>query len=91
MLISSSILLMPVCYSYVLYPLLVVLASKSKKNNSIHYNADTLPNITILMAAHNEELIIEKKLKASFLPPIPERKSSLLLGLIAAMMLRTKF
>jgi len=80
MLISSSILLMPVCYSYVLYPLLVVLASKSKKNNSIHYNADTLPNITILMAAHNEELIIEKKIESIFSSSYPREKIQLIVG-----------
>ena len=71
---------MPVCYSYVLYPLFVVIVSKSKKNNKIHYKADELPSITIIMAAHNEELIIEKKIESIFSSSYAREKIQLIVG-----------
>ena len=71
---------MPVCYSYVLYPLFVVIVSKSKKNNKIHYQADELPSITIIMAAHNEELIIEKKIESIFSSSYAREKIQLIVG-----------
>ncbi len=71
---------MPVCYSYVLYPLFVVIVSKSKENNNIQYNADELPSITIIMAAHNEELIIEKKIESIFSSSYAREKIQLIVG-----------
>ena len=71
---------MPVCYSYVLYPLFVVFVSKSKENNNIQYNADELPSITIIMAAHNEELIIEKKIESIFSSSYAREKIQLIVG-----------
>ena len=76
----SSILLLPVCYSYLIYPVFIVIASKSKKNNTLQYDQDTLPKISILMAAHNEELILEKKLESIFSSNYPKEKIELIVG-----------
>jgi len=54
-----------ILHTYLLYPFFVILFfNKQKKQINSYLLNDSLPKITLLIAAYNEELIIEKKLKS---------------------------
>ena len=68
-------------HSYVLYPLIVfALASKKKENTTTFTLADELPTVSILMAAHNEEAVIAKKIESVFTTTYPLDKIELIIG-----------
>lgn len=67
-------------YSYLLYPLLLNLLARSKKADDKLFTFDELPNLSILVAAHNEELVIEDKLKSIFNSNYPIEKLEVLVG-----------
>ncbi len=69
-----------VLFSYVIYPVLLRLLAIGKKNNSIVYDTTSLPNVSILIAAHNEEKVIEEKLKSIFESNYPIDKLEVLIG-----------
>lgn len=69
-------------HSYVGYPLIlyfVVLIKGEKKFKSFD-QTDELPTISILMAAYNEEAIIEKKIESIYNTSYPIQKIELLVG-----------
>jgi cellulose synthase/poly-beta-1,6-N-acetylglucosamine synthase-like glycosyltransferase len=54
-----------IIYSYLLYPLLVHLLAKSRQPNGVIYSKrDDLPQVTILMAVHNEQDVLKEKIKS---------------------------
>lgn len=56
-----------ILHSYALFPLVMHFLAKNKKENSITYSRDEdLPKIAILMAAYNEEEVIEQKIQSIF-------------------------
>ena len=63
-------------HSYVLFPLLLTWFAKNKKQNEITYvlNNLELPTVAILIAAYNEETVIEEKIKSIFLTDYPIEK-----------------
>ncbi len=68
-------------HSYVLYPLILNLLARSKKQNSLIYTSeDELPDISILLAAYNEEKVIQKKIETTFNTQYPGHKIELLIG-----------
>lgn len=70
-----------VFYSYLFYPLFVKLIAKSKNTNSVVFaDKDELPVVSILMAAHNEAKVIEKKIKSVFQGNYPTHKIEFLIG-----------
>ncbi|MEN9521879.1 MAG: hypothetical protein RL065_256 [Bacteroidota bacterium] len=57
------ICILSVGYTYFFYPILLKYLVKGKSNNSICYSTeDGLPNVAIIIAAHNEEKVIAQKL-----------------------------
>ena len=71
-----------VFHSYVLFPFLLKIFSRKKTLNEISmYNRqDDLPNVSILMAVHNEYNIIEKKVRSVFNTDYPLDKIEFLIG-----------
>lgn len=54
-------------HSYILYPFILFLLNYNKKENCLTYRlSDELPTISILMAAHNEESVIARKIESIF-------------------------
>lgn len=69
-----------IVYNYVLFPLIIQRLAKSKAPNSLIYLENELPEISILMAAHNEEKVIEEKIRSIFNARYPHEKIELLIG-----------
>lgn len=68
-------------HSYILYPFLLWLLTKSKGLCFQHYEADdTLPDVAIVMAVHNEELVIKQKVESIFASDYPLHKLSVFVG-----------
>lgn len=68
-------------HSYLLYPLILLLLNHKKKENSITYHIkEELPTISVLMAAHNEEAVVAKKIESIFATNYPVHKIEVLIG-----------
>ena len=69
-------------HSYVLFPLLLNWFAKNKKQNEITYalNDLELPTVAILIAAYNEESVIEEKINSIFLTDYPIEKIQVYIG-----------
>jgi len=70
-----------ILHSYLFYPAIIKYLSKNKKENLDKYTiSDDLPFVTIIMAVHNEEKIIEKKILSVFNTDYPIEKIEFLIG-----------
>jgi len=69
-------------HAYVLFPIILKILSSNKKQNQLSYsiNDDELPTVSILLAAYNEEEVIEKKIKTTFETTYPPEKIEFLIG-----------
>jgi cellulose synthase/poly-beta-1,6-N-acetylglucosamine synthase-like glycosyltransferase len=70
-------------HSYVAYPLILqfLLVLRGQKHFSTFSNDDAeLPTLSILMAAYNEEKVIEKKIRSVFATNYPGEKIEMLVG-----------
>ena len=77
-LICSSLLIL---HTYVFYPLFMILIYRnSNHNQSLFYSDDELPSIAILIAAHNDEKVIEKKILSVFNTDYPSSKLKIFIG-----------
>jgi cellulose synthase/poly-beta-1,6-N-acetylglucosamine synthase-like glycosyltransferase len=74
--ISFGLLVFP----YIVYPLLLKILAIGKTSNTITYTIEELPAISILIAAHNEEAVIEEKLQSIFSGKYPPEKMEILIG-----------
>ena len=67
--------------SYVLYPLIISILSKFRKDNEKTFvNRENLPFVSVIMAVYNEEKIINEKLRSIFNTTYPEEKIELIVG-----------
>tara|TARA_B100001287_G_C22686230_1_gene533823 strand:- start:2860 stop:3999 length:1140 start_codon:yes stop_codon:yes gene_type:complete len=69
-----------VCYTYIIFPFALILLSKKKVNNTLSYDKEELPKLSIIIAAHNEELIIRKKLDSIFSSDYPKNNIEIHIG-----------
>ncbi len=71
-----------VCYAYLLFPLLLNVLAKNKQQNQNCFtiNDAALPEVSILLAVYNEELVIEQKLISTFQTNYPLDKISFFIG-----------
>ena len=70
-----------IAHSYLLYPIFTQLLGRFFKNNSSIYSSeDELPMVSILMAAHNEEQVIEEKIISILNSNYPSSKIEILIG-----------
>ena len=77
-LICSSFLIM---HTYVFYPLFMILIYRNSNHNQLLFYSDhELPSIAILIAAHNEEKVIEKKILSVFNTNYPSSKLKIFIG-----------
>ena len=77
-LICSSFLIL---HTYVFYPLFMILIYRNSNHNQLlFYSDDELPSIAILIAAHNEEKVIEKKILSVFNTNYPSSKLKVFIG-----------
>ena len=77
-LICSSLLIL---HTYVFYPLFMILIYRNSNHNQLlFYSGHELPSIAILIAAHNEEKVIEKKILSVFNTNYPSSKLKVFIG-----------
>ena len=77
-LICSSFLIL---HTYVFYPLFMILIYRNSNHNQLMFYSDhELPAIAILIAAHNEEKVIEKKILSVFNTNYPSSKLKVFIG-----------
>ena len=77
-LICSSFLIL---HTYVFYPLFMILIYRNSNHNQLlFYSDDELPSIAILIAAYNEEKVIEKKILSIFNTNYPSSKLKVFIG-----------
>ena len=68
-------------HSYVLYPLIVSWLAKGRALNDLRYSeADDWPLVIVLMAAYNEEQLIEEKLDTLLDQEYPQSKLTIYVG-----------
>lgn len=68
-------------HSYVLYPLILRLMAKNKQLKGPEYLPDdNLPRISILMAAYNEEAVMQEKIDSIFNSTYPSEKMEVWIG-----------
>jgi cellulose synthase/poly-beta-1,6-N-acetylglucosamine synthase-like glycosyltransferase len=69
-------------HSYVIYPVilhLILVIGRGKKYRNLTFS-DELPPISVLMAAYNEELVIEQKIRSIFETNYPSEKIEVWVG-----------
>ena len=66
--------------TYFIYPVLVIFLPISKKEPEEFTTKDELPEVTVIMAAYNEESVIEEKLRSVFNTNYPKHKIEVLVG-----------
>lgn len=69
-----------VLFSYLIYPILLRILAIGKKSNEIVYDKVSAPTVSILIAAHNEEQVIEEKLLSIFESNYSSTKIEVLVG-----------
>jgi cellulose synthase/poly-beta-1,6-N-acetylglucosamine synthase-like glycosyltransferase len=70
-----------IAHSYLLYPIFTQLLGRFFNNNSIVYSSEEeFPMVSILMAAHNEEQVIEEKIFSILNSNYPSSKIEILIG-----------
>ena len=70
-----------IAHSYLLYPIFTQLLGRFFKNNSsVYTHKEELPLVSILMAAHNEDQVIEEKINSILKSSYPSSKVEILIG-----------
>lgn len=72
-------LLLPVVYCYLLYPYLVQLAAK-RFSHSHSIDESYLPTISVILSAHNEELVIRSSIASVLSQDYPSEKIEIIIG-----------
>ncbi len=81
MLILFIISVFLLIHSYILYPILLWLLAINKRLNYMCFSSnDELPQVSVLMAAHNEESVIQAKLESIIASNYPLDKLEIIVG-----------
>jgi len=68
-------------HSYVIYPFIAKISATGKELNKVKYTAeDNWPRVAVLMAAYNEEVLIEQKLHSLLAQEYPKEKIDIYIG-----------
>lgn len=67
-------------HTYIIYPALLLAISAFRKKPDRTPQALTLPEVTVICAAYNEEKVIEEKIRSTFKTDYPADKLRLLIG-----------
>ncbi|MCW3075970.1 MAG: hypothetical protein JWO32_579 [Bacteroidetes bacterium] len=80
LLILFFISVLPILHSYLLYPLGLILFSKKSTPDKSFLSSNNLPSISILMAAYNEEKVLEAKIESVINTSYPLNKITFFIG-----------
>jgi cellulose synthase/poly-beta-1,6-N-acetylglucosamine synthase-like glycosyltransferase len=70
-----------VFHSYILYPWVLKLLSRNKKENSAIYEpGQDLPFVSVIISVHNEEMVISDKIRSIYYTLYPLNKFEVLVG-----------
>jgi cellulose synthase/poly-beta-1,6-N-acetylglucosamine synthase-like glycosyltransferase len=69
-----------IIHTYALYPLLLIALNKVFRKQTINRINDYTPFVSVLMAVHNEEKVIRKKIKTLFSSDYPGDRIEVLVG-----------
>jgi len=70
-----------ILHSYVFFPVILKMFAKdSLKNTIIYSKTDNLPEVSVVLAAHNEESVIAQKIESIFSSDYPNNKINLFVG-----------
>lgn len=70
-----------VLQTYLFYPVLILILSSGRKKDQLFYTAeDNLPEVCLLMAAYNEEKVIDEKIRTVMESNYPLNKIRFLIG-----------
>ncbi|HTA84019.1 MAG TPA: glycosyltransferase [Bacteroidia bacterium] len=72
--------LIAILFPYIVYPLLLKALAAGKAINAEIYDTVSMPTISILIAAHNEEAVIAEKLESIFKGNYPIEKLEIIIG-----------
>ena len=68
-------------YNYLIYPFILMIASRAKTGNREFYaNEKSFPTVSILLAVYNEEDVLEEKMKSLFQLIYPAEMIEILIG-----------
>ena len=71
-------------YSYLLYPFLLKYLLQKKQAPSAYATSETLPRLSIVIAAHNEEKVLREKLDSILQSAYPQDLIEILIGIDAS-------
>ncbi len=74
------IALFAILHTYLIYPVLVIILARKKTGNQLVFNTNELPEIAIIMAVHNEEKVIDKKIESVISSSYPQDKITFFIG-----------
>lgn len=74
------ITLLLILHTYAVYPLLLVTLDKIVKNKGSGKSLEYTPSVSVLMAVHNEKLVIRKKTEALFSSDYPSSQLEIIIG-----------
>ena len=70
-----------IIHSYLLFPLILIIISAFRKTKGqVFLREDELPFVSVLMAVHNEEKVLIRKLRSVFSSDYPEERFEVLVG-----------
>jgi cellulose synthase/poly-beta-1,6-N-acetylglucosamine synthase-like glycosyltransferase len=70
-----------ILHTYLLYPLVLKLLARNKKENFIVYAPGSdLPFVSVIMSVHNEEMVIQDKIRSIYYSLYPLNKFEVLVG-----------
>lgn len=78
--VISWLSLFLIFYTYLIFPLIIKVLARNKKPESIPLEMNKLPKVSVLMAAFNEEKVLDKKLASLFDTSYPREKLEILVG-----------
>jgi len=68
-------------HSYLLYPLVLKFLARNKKENSLIFEPGSeLPLVSIIMSVHNEDVVIQEKIRSLYYTLYPLNKFEVLVG-----------
>lgn len=72
--------LLGIVHTYLIFPTLIIFFGKIKKQNVVCFSLTELPLISIIIAAHNEEKVIEKKIESTLKSNVNTENFEILIG-----------
>lgn len=72
--------LIALLHTYLFYPLLVIFLARKKEGNQLIFEENEFPSVSIIMAVHNEEKIIAKKIESIINSDYDKNKITFFIG-----------